>query len=141
MSRPGDRDHVDEAADEPREIVLHEEELEIGRERQELGTVRARKRIDTERVEQVAERGIEHADVEHTGPMQGDTGEVITLEDGSISVPILEEELVVTKRVVVRERVIVRKHTVTEEHRVTAEVRKERLEIDADPNVRVVDER
>jgi uncharacterized protein (TIGR02271 family) len=141
VSRPGDRDHVDEATGEPREIVLHEEELEIGRERQELGTVRARKRIDTERVEQVAERGIEHADVERTGPMQGDTGEVITLEDGSISVPILEEELVVTKRVVVRERVIVRKHTVTEEHRVTAEVRKERLEIDADPNVRVVDER
>lgn len=61
-----------------------------------------------------------------------DSGEIETLPDGSISIPILEEELVVTKRLVVKERIIVRKDTVTETRRVDAELRKERLEIEGD---------
>jgi uncharacterized protein (TIGR02271 family) len=44
-------------------------------------------------------------------------------------VPVLEEELVVTKRVVVRERVIVRKRTTTERRRIEAELRKERVDV------------
>ena len=54
-----------------------------------------------------------------------------TLPDGSISIPVFEEQLVVTKRLVVRERVIVRKHTVYEEQVVTADLRRERLEVEA----------
>lgn len=55
---------------------------------------------------------------------------------------MLEGQVVVTKRkrLVVRERVVVRKHTVYEEHEVSAELKRERLEIEADGDVVVHDE-
>ena len=46
---------------------------------------------------------------------EADSGEVEVLPDGSVSIPVFQEELVIEKRLVVRERVIVRKHTVTED--------------------------
>jgi uncharacterized protein (TIGR02271 family) len=52
-----------------------------------------------------------------------------------LSIPVFEEELVVEKRLVVRERIIVRKHTVTEDHRVQADLRRERVEVEADAEV------
>jgi uncharacterized protein (TIGR02271 family) len=61
-----------------------------------------------------------------------DSGEVETLADGSISIPILEEELVVTKRVVVRERLIVHKDSHVEHRTVGAELRRERVEVRED---------
>jgi stress response protein YsnF len=64
---------------------------------------------------------------------------VETLPDGSVSIPVFEEQIVVTKRLVVRERVIVRKHTVYEDHVVTADLRRERLEVVADAGVVVHD--
>jgi stress response protein YsnF len=59
-----------------------------------------------------------------------DSGEIETLPDGSISIPVLEEELVVTKRVIVRERIIVRRNVVTERRRIDAELRRERVEFE-----------
>jgi stress response protein YsnF len=58
-----------------------------------------------------------------------DSGEVETLPDGSISIPILEEELVVAKRVVVRERLIVHKDSDVEHRTIGAELRRERVEV------------
>ena len=52
-----------------------------------------------------------------------------------MSIPVFEEELVVTKRLVVRERVIVRKEKRVEQETVTAELRRERVEIEADPGI------
>ena len=101
--------------------------------------MRAVKRVDTERVEHRVPRGVEHADIEQGPVLEGDSGEVITLEDGSLSIPVFEEQIVVTKRLVVRERVVVRKHTVYEEHQVTADLRREELAIETDGDV-VVDE-
>jgi stress response protein YsnF len=43
--------------------------------------------------------------------------------------------VVIEKRLVVRERVIVRKRRVVEEHLVAADVRRERLEVEADESV------
>ena len=59
-----------------------------------------------------------------------DSGEIEYSEDGTISIPVLEEELVVTKRVVVRERIIVRRGVETIRQRVDAELRRERVEIE-----------
>ena len=104
----------------------------------EAGAVRATKRIEARRVEEIVPRQIEHVDeVERTAPHEEDSGEIETLPDGSVSIPILEEELVVTKRTVVRERVVIRKRTVTEHARVEAELRKERVELDASGDVDV----
>ena len=59
-----------------------------------------------------------------------DSGEIEYLDDGGISVPLIEEELVVLKRKVVRERVVVRKNAQTETIAVEAHLRKERIETD-----------
>lgn len=85
-------------------------------------------------------RTSEDAEVEHIAAEPGDSGEVETLEDGSISIPILEEELVVTKRVVVRERLIVRKRVSTTEEPIRAELRRERVAVEADDGAEVVGE-
>ncbi len=136
--RPGD----DRRDDADLEAVAAEERLRTDTETDEAGRLRYRKAVEHDRVDKTYPRGIEHADVERQGPDETDSGEILTLEDGSISVPVFEEQLVVTKRLVVRERVVIRKHTVTEEHRVTADLRRERLEIDADEAVadRVADD-
>lgn len=130
------RDTTDEQTQQI-DLTLSEERLVTGTETAQVGSVRARKEVDVERVEQVVPRGVEHADLERTGVLEGDSGEVITLEDGSLSIPVFEEQIVVEKRLVVRERVVLRKHTVYEEHRVSADLRRERLEVDTEGDVRV----
>ena len=128
--------------DETRAMTLSEERLRVGTETHRTGAVRARKHVDVENVAARVQRGTEHADLDRVDvpDAEGDSGEVETLPDGSISIPVFEEQIVVTKRLVVRERVIVRKHTVYEEHEVTADLRRERLEVEADGDVVVQDD-
>ena len=116
-------------------VVRHEEELVTDTVVAEAGRVGVRKLVDHERVETVVPRGVEHAQFERQAPGEADSGEVEILADGSVSIPVFEEELVIEKRMLVRERVIVRKHTVTEEQRVEANLRRERVEVEADPEV------
>ena len=118
------------------DLTLAEERAIVGTTTTEAGRARVRKRADVERVEQPVTRGVEHADLDRVPAEEADDGEVRTLPDGSLSIPVFEEQVVVTKRLVVRERVVVRKHTVYEEHLVTADLRKERLEVDVEGDVR-----
>jgi uncharacterized protein (TIGR02271 family) len=118
--------------DEEARVVRHEEELELATQEYEAGSLRARKRVETEQVEHVEPRSVEYGDVERAPASEGDSGEIETLEDGSISIPLFEERLVVSKELFVRERVIVRKRTVTEQHRIEAELRKEQIEVEGD---------
>ena len=126
------REHDD---DEPASIVRSEEELRVGTERVEVGRVRARKVVDTEHVSQTVPRYVEHADVQRVAPNGVDSGQVETLPDGSISIPVFEERLVVEKRLVVTERVIIRKWSTNEDQEVQAELRRERIEIEVDPEI------
>jgi uncharacterized protein (TIGR02271 family) len=115
------------------EIVLHGEEAEL-RTRWVSGDVlRLCKRIDGYTVKEVVERLAETVDVERVTVADGDSGEIETLPDGTISIPLLEEELVIETRVVVRERVLVRRRIVEEETPVRVELRRERLEIKREP--------
>jgi uncharacterized protein (TIGR02271 family) len=116
-------------------LVRREEELITGTAVQEAGRVGVRKLVEHEPVETVVPRDVEHAEFERQRPGEVDSGEVEVLADGSVSIPVFEEELVIQKRLVVRERVIVRKHTVTEERRVEADLRRERVEVEADREV------
>ena len=112
--------------------VRHEEELELGKGRRDR-VARVRKVIEREPVEEVVPRDVEHADVlERAAPNPNDSGEVETLPDGSVSIPVFEEEIVVSKRMVLKERVIVRKRTITEQVRVQEHLRKERVKIEED---------
>ncbi len=137
----GARRSSKERGHEAGSLDRREEELQLGREPAEAGSVHVRKHVDSRKVEELVPLRVERFDeVEQRGPKEHDSGEIETLPDGSISIPILEEELVVTKRTVVRERVVVRKRTETEQRRVEAELRKERVDVGADPGVDLEDE-
>ena len=124
------------------EVVRSQEQLRVSTETERLGSARAVKHVDTERVETRVQRGSEHADTERVvvPDAEADSGQVETLPDGSLSIPVFEEQIVVTKRLVVRERVVVRKHTVYEDQVVSAELKRERLEVKGDEGVVVHDE-
>jgi uncharacterized protein (TIGR02271 family) len=128
MQRRGD----DQGAGED-ELVRHEEELVLGTRSQQQ-VVRLRTEVHEAEVEQSVPRRVEELEeVGRTPAVERDSGQIETLPDGSISIPILEEELVVTKRVVVRERVILRKRVAVEDRVVRAQLRGERLVVDGDP--------
>jgi uncharacterized protein (TIGR02271 family) len=117
----------------PAEVVRHEEDLRVGTTNVEAGHGQIRKRADTHHVEQRASRSIEAFDHVDVAPaLEGDSGEIETLADGSISIPVFEEQLVITKRLVVRERVIVQKRVTTEQQIVEADLRRERVEVEGD---------
>jgi uncharacterized protein (TIGR02271 family) len=118
-------------------VVRSEDELRTDVEVAEVGAVRARTHVDTEHARHLVDRGIEHAEVERlvVDDDEGDDGQVWHLPDGSISIPVLEEELVVTKRLRVRERIMIRKTTTTEQAIVEADLRRERVELEVDPAV------
>jgi uncharacterized protein (TIGR02271 family) len=116
-------------------VVRSEDQLRPGTVTEEAGRVRARKVVENHHVTQDVDRDVEHAQSERVPADADDSGEVVTLPDGSVSVPVFEEQLVIEKRLVVRERIIIRKHTVTEHQVVEADLRRERLEITADPQV------
>ncbi|MDN4173529.1 DUF2382 domain-containing protein [Nocardioides sp. SOB77] len=148
---PGDRTEPIDALDplDPRTpvpdetaVVRREERADVGTELHEAGRVRVRKHVETHVVEEPVSRGVEHADTSERVPaLEGDSGEVETLEDGSVSIPVFEEVLVVTKKLVVRERVIVRKHTVVDEHTLRTELRREHVTVEGDDDVEVEDRR
>lgn len=112
------------------EVVRHAEELNLATRPTAIRDVYAAKRVDVENVTRDIPREVEHARVERLAPGEGDSGEIEILPDGSISIPVLEEELVVTKRKVVRERLVIRKEVVTETERIEAELRRERVDVD-----------
>jgi uncharacterized protein (TIGR02271 family) len=124
------------------EVVVSEERLRVGKKTQRSGSARAKKHVDVEHVSTRVERGTEHAQTEVLAvpDAEADSGQVETLPDGSLSIPVFEEQIVVTKRLVVRERVVIRKHTVYEEHLVEADLKRERLEVEAEGDVVVHDE-
>lgn len=117
-------------------MVRHEEDLELGTERREYGSVRVQRRVDEQHVQETIGREIQHADVERAEAVEGDSGEVEHLADGTISIPVFEERLVVTKQLFVRERLIVRRRVEVEDHVVEADLRREHVVLDVDEGVR-----
>jgi uncharacterized protein (TIGR02271 family) len=130
-----------EEQDAPAEVVLHEEQIAgVDRRWHGVGYVRARKRVETVRARQDVDRQREQVELERLPAQKDDSGKVETLPDGSISIPVFEEELVVTKRTVLRERVVVRKHVITEHKQVRERLQKERVTFDADESTGFIGE-
>lgn len=131
---------LDEALREPNEAILvrHEEEIAgtHGGGWRGVGYVRARSRVGRSRVDLAVARAVERAELERVPVADGDTQRIETLADGSLSIPVFEEELVVTKRVVMKERIVLRKRIETVTEKVVDELRRERIEIDPDDEVR-----
>ncbi|HEX6032654.1 MAG TPA: DUF2382 domain-containing protein [Tepidiformaceae bacterium] len=135
--RKGDKqERHDLPAGESVELVRHEQEAAIQPELRDAGKMRLRKRVEQVLAQASLGRHVEQSDIEHLPANAMDSGQVEYLPDGSISIPIFEEEIVVTKRMVVRERVVVRKDKRTERVVVPVELQRERLEIEADPGLK-----
>ena len=130
MGHPGDSE-----IQKKTEAMTREERQQATRDLSRPRARRVSKDVSTEHVAERFPRDVEDIEMEHIDPNEEDSGEIETLPDGSLSIPILEEELVITKRVVVRERIIIRKQIQKEQVLVEADLRHERVSIVADPEV------
>ena len=108
----------------------HEEEPRVERRWTEGGRAKLRRVVETRDVNEKHPVRSEEPVHERIPVADGDSGEIEILPDGSISIPLFEEELVVSRRLVLRERVIVRKELVTNWQLITASLRREEVELE-----------
>ena len=111
-------------------VIRHEEEAQVDKRWEGAGYGRIGRKVELNTLRADVPRLRQELAHERVPVDDDDSGEVETLPDGSISIPLFEEELVVTKQTVLRERVIVRKESVTEWETVEAELRRERVTFD-----------
>ncbi|QIN79533.1 DUF2382 domain-containing protein [Rubrobacter marinus] len=123
--REGQADLEDE--DEIR-VQRSEEELRAGVREREAGQVNVRKRVRTERERIAVPKKREEVTVDRV-PVDRDASPGEIGED-EVSVPVVEEEVVVEKRPVVKEEVRVRKDVVQDEEVVEEDVRKEEVDVE-----------
>ena len=116
--------------DRDNSVVLHEEEATVGKRWEGVGSLHARRVVERGKVRAEFPRDREELVQERVPVSEGDSGEVEILPDGSVSIPLFEEELVITRETVLRERVIIRKENITELQRVQAELKRERVELE-----------
>lgn len=121
------RGRLAENEDEVR-VQRAEEELRAGVREREAGRVSVRKRVRTERERIAVPKRREEVTVDRV-PVNESAAEG-QIGDDEISVPIVEEEIVVEKRPVVKEEIRVRKNVVEDEEVVEEDVRKEEIDID-----------
>ena len=123
VSQPGS-DLEDE--DELR-VQRSEEELRAGTREREAGSVNVRKRVRNYRESTEVPARREEVSVERV-PVEGEATEAQIGED-EVSVPVVEDEVVVQKKPVVKEEIRVRKDVVHEQQIVEEDVRREEVEI------------
>jgi uncharacterized protein (TIGR02271 family) len=109
-------------------ITRSEEELRVGKRREQTGEVRVGKHVETEHVREPVTRQREEVHVERR-PVEGGRSAEAHIGEDEIRVPVVEEELVVDKRPVVKEELVVSKETVTERDTAEADVRRERFDV------------
>lgn len=112
-------------------VPLAAEELVARRTPVQAGTVRLHKSVETE--EQAAAIALTHEEVivEHIPPDQIDAHGAVGANE--LLIPIMEEQVVVQKRMVVKEYIRVRKRQVVEQRQVREPVRREVLSVQQMP--------
>ncbi len=134
-----DRPPLRDEPDTSNTIPLVEEELRLEKRSVVTGKVRVRTVVDV--VEELAQASLEEETVEVTRvPVDRivDEAPAVRTEDGVTIVPIVEEVLVVEKRLVLKEELHIRRQVRTEQVEVPVQLRKqraivERLTADEDP--------
>ena len=117
--------------DEKRVIELREEQLVANKEPRDAGEIIVRTEVDTVPAQVEVDALREEVEVEHEP-----SGEVVSKrdepreEDGTLIIPVYEEQLVVTKRLILRERLRVRRVGTTERRLFQDTVRRERLVVE-----------
>jgi uncharacterized protein (TIGR02271 family) len=119
----------DQSSSQP--IPLAEEELAIGKTSVVTGKVRVHTRV--QHLEKIAEAELERETVEVTRvPVDREINEIphIRTEGDLTVVPVVEEVLVVEKRLFLKEEIHLRRRRTTEVVSVPVEVRKQQAEIE-----------
>jgi uncharacterized protein (TIGR02271 family) len=124
VNQPGD-DLEDE--DELR-VQRSEEELRAGTREREAGKINVRKRVRTDREQVRVPKRREEVSVERVPVNEERSGAEIG--DDEVSVPVVEEEVVVDKQPVVKEELRIRKDSVQDEEVVEEDVRKEEVDVE-----------
>jgi len=115
----------------PESIPLLEEEARI--EKREVQTGRVRVRTATDNVEEIARATLDEDVVEVTRIPVGrevDEPPQVRTEDGVVIVPVLEEVLVVEKRLVLKEELRIRRSISREDIEVPITLRKQRAVVE-----------
>lgn len=117
--------------DDERRLVRMEEELQVGKRQVQAGEVHVRKHVETEHVRESVPVTREEVTVERR-PVSADAGLAANARIGEddISVPVMREEVVASKRAVPKEEVVVRTRAVADEQVVEEDLRRERIDVD-----------
>jgi uncharacterized protein (TIGR02271 family) len=113
------------APDDEVRMTLAEEGLDIRKRVVPAGEVEVGKRVETERVREVVLLMREDVTVERRPFPEGMTDFSPRVEGDVTYVPLVEEELVIEKRLVAREELVIRKRQVVEEQVVEESLRRE----------------
>lgn len=116
------------SADGEVRMQISEEELDIAKRVVSAGEVRVHKHVTTERVREVVPVMREDVTVERRALPAG-AGLEPRQEGDTWYVPIVEEELVIQKRLVAREELVIRKRQVMEEQVIEETLRRETPEV------------
>ncbi len=117
-----------ELAGSEERVVLSEEELVVGKREVAVGEVVVQKHIEEQVIRQTVPVTREKVEVERR-PLPAGAGLEPRTEGDVMYIPLVEEELIVTKRLIAREELVIRKTRVTEEQVVEETVRRERAEV------------
>lgn len=126
-----EQDTADIGTDGEVRIPVTEERLEVGKRQIDLGEIRVHKTV--EEVEEVRRGPLNREDVEIERVRVNrrvTVPEERRQEGDWLIIPVMEEILVVEKRLMVTEEIRIRKHLVTEDREVRATVRREHASID-----------
>src|SRR5947209_4353501 len=133
----GTRDY-DTTDTDDRDLVLSEEELQVGKRPVEAGRVRLRKVVRTEQREVPVDLRREDVEIERVDATGEDVPDTAFREQ-EIDVPVMREEAVVGKESRVTGQVRVDKTAETETRTVGGEVRREDVEVENDTDADVQD--
>ncbi len=118
-------------------VPVKEEQLEATKTDRDAGEVRVHKHVVTEQKTIAVPVRREVADVERVSVADRPAGPgEAEFRDETVSVPLREEEVQVSKRPVVRGEVRVSKSAVTEQEQVSDQVRREEVDVEPEGDVR-----
>jgi len=124
-----------DATDQDINVPVYEEELTVGKQREQIGDVHLRK--DVVREQQTVSVPLRHEEVTvERVPVSGQVDAAAArdaLKGGDIEVPVMGEQAVMGKKVVETEEVRLHKQAVTQDQTVSDTVRREEVTVDADP--------
>ncbi len=115
--------------EEDLKVQRTEEELAAGTREREAGQVRVNKRVRTDREQIRVPKRREEVSVERV-PVEGREASEAEIGEDEISMPVVEEEVVVEKRPEVKEEIRVRKDVVHDEEVVEEDVRREEVDVE-----------